>query len=59
MKTQDVMVRDRRYCRTDTKVAEAVALLVKHDISALPVIVTSARSAISLRPAAPTKQRAR
>jgi CBS domain-containing protein len=38
MKAQDVMVRDVVTVAPDTKVAEAVALLVKHDISALPVV---------------------
>jgi len=38
MKAQDVMVRDVVTVGPDTKVAEAVALLVKHDISALPVV---------------------
>jgi CBS domain-containing protein len=38
MKAQDVMVRDVVTVGPDTEVAEAVALLVKHDISALPVV---------------------
>jgi CBS domain-containing protein len=38
MKAQDVMVRDVVTVGPDTAVAEAVALLVKHDISALPVV---------------------
>ncbi len=38
MKAQDVMVRDVVTVGPNTKVAEAVALLVKHDISALPVV---------------------
>jgi len=38
MKAQDVMVRDVVTVGPDTNVADAVALLVKHDISALPVV---------------------
>ena len=38
MKAQDVMVRDVLTVGPDTSVAEAVALLIKHDISALPVV---------------------
>lgn len=38
MKAQDVMVRDVVTVGPETEVAEAVALLVKHDISALPVV---------------------
>jgi CBS domain-containing protein len=38
MKAQDVMVRDVVTVGPDTNVTEAVALLVEHDISALPVI---------------------
>jgi CBS domain-containing protein len=38
MKGQDVMVRDVVTVGPDTKVAEAVALLIKHDISAVPVV---------------------
>jgi CBS domain-containing protein len=38
MKAQDVMVRDVLTVGPDTSVAEAVAMLVKHDISALPVV---------------------
>jgi CBS domain-containing protein len=40
MKAQDVMVRDVVTVGPDTKVAEAVALLTKHDVSALPVVDT-------------------
>ena len=38
MKAQDVMVRDVLTVGPDTSVADAVAMLVKHDISALPVV---------------------
>jgi CBS-domain-containing membrane protein len=38
MKAQDVMVRDVLTVGPDTSVAEAVALLIRHDISALPVL---------------------
>jgi len=38
MKAQDVMVRDVVTVGPDTEVSEAVALLVKHDISAVPVL---------------------
>ena len=38
MKAQDVMVRDFVTVGPDTEVAEAVSLLVKHDVSALPVV---------------------
>jgi CBS domain-containing protein len=38
MKAQDVMVRDVLTVGPDTSVSEAVALLIKHDISALPVV---------------------
>ena len=38
MKAQDVMVRDVLTVGPDTSVADAVALLIKHDISALPVV---------------------
>ena len=38
MKAQDVMVRNVLTVGPDTSVADAVAMLVKHDISALPVV---------------------
>jgi CBS domain-containing protein len=38
MKAQDVMVRDVLTVGPDTSVADAVATLVKRDISALPVV---------------------
>jgi len=38
MKAQDVMVRNVLTVGPDTSVAEAVAMLVTHDISALPVV---------------------
>ncbi len=38
MRAEDVMVRDVVTIGPDADVAEAVALLVKHDISALPVV---------------------
>ncbi|MEI9806193.1 MAG: CBS domain-containing protein [Pseudolabrys sp.] len=38
MKAQDVMVRDVVTVGPDADVVEAIALLVKHDISALPVV---------------------
>ncbi len=38
MKAQDVMVRDVVTVGPDTDVADAVKLLIKHDISALPVV---------------------
>jgi len=38
MKAQDVMVRDIVTVGPDTQVVDAVALLIKHDISALPVV---------------------
>ncbi len=38
MKAQDVMVRDVVTVGPDVDVAEAIALLAKHDISALPVV---------------------
>ncbi len=38
MKAQDVMVRDVVTVGPDTDVSKAVALLVEHDISALPVV---------------------
>jgi CBS domain-containing protein len=38
MKAQDVMVRDVVTVGPDTAVADAVSLLVKHDVSALPVV---------------------
>lgn len=38
MKAQDLMVRDVVTVGPDTSVADAVAMLVKHDISAIPVV---------------------
>ena len=38
MKAQDVMVRDVVTVRAETTIAEAIELLVQHDISALPVV---------------------
>ena len=43
MKARDVMVRDVVTVKPDTDVADAVKLLVEHDISALPVVDADGR----------------
>jgi len=45
MRAVDVMVRDVVTIRPDTDVAEAIGLLAKHDVSALPVIDADGRLA--------------
>ena len=43
MKARDVMVRDVLTVKPETDVADAIKLLVEHDISALPVVAPDGR----------------